>query len=395
MVLTGATAGGGSAGGEVAPSEQVRTTLFRALAVLRGVLVLYAVVLNVVRFDDYARPGLAVAVIAVIVGWSVFVTWAYDAPRRRRLWLYAADLAVAVVLVLSTTLVQSQDMLDRHAATMPSFWVMASVLAWSAGRHWAEALAAAAVVSLADVSTRVQVTGGTIGNIFLLLLAAGIGGYAARILEEAAEARAAAERASAAYEERTRLARAVHDGVLQVLALVQRHGQDTGGEMAALGRLAGEQETALRTLIQTQARVAGSGPVGQRDLTSALDALASPTVTVSTPGSPVLFPGHVVEELVAVVGSCLDNVRRHVGADAPAWVFLEDLGDSVLVSVRDEGPGIPAGRLDQAAAEGRLGVSESICGRMRDLGGRAELVTAPGAGTEWELILARPNGGAT
>ena len=375
---------------EVAPAEQVRTTLFRALAVLRGVLVLYVVVLNVARVDDFARPGLAVAVIVVIVGWSAFVTWAYDAPERRRLWLYAADLTLTVLLVLSTPLVQSQEMLDRHAATMPSFWVMASVLAWSAGRHWAEALAAAVVVSLADVSTRVQVTGGTIGNIFLLLLAAGIVGYAARILEEAAEARAAAERAAAAYEERTRLSRAVHDGVLQVLALVQRHGQDGGGELASLGRLAGEQETALRTLIQTQARVAGSASTGERDLTTSLDALASPTVTVSTPGSPVPFPVHVVEELVAVVGACLDNVHRHVGTDAPAWVFLEDLGDAVLVSVRDEGPGIPAGRLDQAAAEGRLGVRESICGRMRDLGGRAELVTAPGAGTEWELILARP-----
>ena len=372
----------------------MRTTLFRALAVLRGVLVFYVVVLDVARFDEYARPGLAVAAVAVIVLWSAFVTWAYDAPRRRRLWLYAADLAVAVLLVLSTPLVQSQEMLDRHAATMPSFWVMASVLAWSAGRHWAEALAAAVVVSLADVSTRVEVTGGTIGNIFLLLLAAGIVGYAARILEEAAEARAAAERAAAAYEERTRLSRAVHDGVLQVLALVQRHGQDAGGEMAALGRLAGEQETALRTLIQTQARVASGAAAGQRDLTAGLDALASPTVTVSTPGSPVPFPAHVVDELLAVVRACLDNVRTHVGPDAPAWVFLEDLGDSVLVSVRDEGAGIPAGRLDQAATEGRLGVSESICGRMRDLGGRAELITSPGSGTEWELILARTTEGA-
>ena len=40
----------------------------------------------------------------------------------------------------------------------------------------------------------------------------------------------------------------------------------------------------------------------------------------------------------------------HAGDDARAWVLLEDLGDEVAVSVRDEGPGIAEGRLDDAAA---------------------------------------------
>jgi signal transduction histidine kinase len=60
----------------------------------------------------------------------------------------------------------------------------------------------------------------------------------------------------------------------------------------------------------------------------------------------------------------------------------------VAVSVRDEGPGIPQGRLDAAAGEGRLGVSESIRGRLAELGGTAELHTGPG-GTEWELSVPR------
>ncbi len=391
MVSTGSTGGGGASTGATGggAGDGVRTDLFRALAVLRGVLVVYAVALNLIRFDDFSRPGWALAVVGVLVAWSAFATWAYDAPRRRRFWLYAADLAVAVLLVLSTPLVQSQEMLERHAATMPSFWVIAPVLAWAAGRHWTEGMVAALAVSLADISVREEIRGGTVGNIFLLLLAAAIVGYTARLLEQAAAARAAADRAAAAYEERTRLARAVHDGVLQVLALVQRHGQQAGGELAALGRLAGEQEVALRGLVQSQAKVAAPGESRHRDLTTALEALGSATVTVSTPGRAVSLPAEVVEELVAVVRACLDNVHRHVGADAAAWVFLEDLGDAILVSVRDEGDGIPGGRLDQARAEGRLGVTESICGRMRDLGGRAELVTAPGAGTEWELMLSR------
>jgi signal transduction histidine kinase len=117
--------------------------------------------------------------------------------------------------------------------------------------------------------------------------------------------------------------------------------------------------------------------------------LGSRTVTVSGPAGKVLLPGDQVGELTAVVRACLDNVTRHVGAEAPAWVLVEEVGDRVVVTVRDEGPGIAEGRLDAARGEGRMGVSDSIRGRMRDLGGTAELVTAPGQGTEWELTLAR------
>ena len=92
-------------------------------------------------------------------------------------------------------------------------------------------------------------------------------------------------------------------------------------------------------------------------------------MNVAVPGTPVLLPAAVVGEVEAAVRACLDNVARHVGEDAPAWVFLEDLGDRVVVSVRDEGPGIPDGRLEQAEADGRLGVSGSIRGRLDDLGG--------------------------
>ena len=90
------------------------------------------------------------------------------------------------------------------------------------------------------------------------------------------------------------------------------------------------------------------------------------------------------------MAACLDNVERHVGERAPAWVLVEELpGRHTVVTVRDEGPGIAPDRLEQARAEGRLGVSESIRGRMSDLGGQARLVTAPGRGTEWELSLDR------
>ena len=65
------------------------------------------------------------------------------------------------------------------------------------------------------------------------------------------------ERAAAAAAERARLARAVHDGVLQVLAAGPAPRRELGGEAAELGRLAGEQESALRSLIRQQDSLAG------------------------------------------------------------------------------------------------------------------------------------------
>jgi signal transduction histidine kinase len=391
--------------------DQVETTLFRALAVLRFVVATYAVVLNAVRWRDFEHPVAGWAVVGVIVAWTFLAGWAYDAPRRRTLPLLVADLAVAAATLLSTPYVQSDAMLDRHAATMPSFWVIAAVLAWAVMRGWPGGLAAAVLITLVDLSVRTTITGTTWGNIFLLLLAAGVVGYSSSLIREATEARAEAERIAAVLSERARLARAVHDGVLQVLALVQRRGAELGGDGADLARLAGEQEVALRALVQGSAAASpgavpgttpgaapgrASGALGalgvlgsRRDLMASLAMLGSPAVTVSGPAHQVLLADEVVTELTSVVRAALDNVAKHVGPDAPAWVLVEEVEEVVVVTVRDAGPGIAEGRLDEARGEGRLGVSESIGGRMAALGGTAELLTGPGQGTEWELRVQR------
>jgi signal transduction histidine kinase len=198
---------------------------------------------------------------------------------------------------------------------------------------------------------------------------------------------AAAERAAATAVERTKLARAVHDGVLQVLALVQRRAPELGTEGRDLARLVGQQEQALRSLIRQQDAVAPTA--GTLDLVGALSVLERrPGVSVAAPRDGVVLPSALAEGIVAVVSACLDNVAAHVGADARAWILLEATPSSVHVSVRDEGPGIAPSRLDEAEREGRLGVASSIRGRVGELGGTAELSTGSD-GTEWELSFPR------
>jgi signal transduction histidine kinase len=136
----------------------------------------------------------------------------------------------------------------------------------------------------------------------------------------------------------------------------------------------------------------GGGPAGARagasDVAAMLGMCAAPAVSVATPGSPVELPVHAADELVAAVRAALDNTARHAPG-AKAYVFCEDEGSAVVVSVGDDGPGIVDGRLDQAVADGRMGVVHSIRSRMTAIGGSATLRTGPGRGTEWELRVPR------
>lgn len=99
-------------------------------------------------------------------------------------------------------------------------------------------------------------------------------------------------------------------------------------------------------------------------------------MSISLPDTPVRLRRWAATELDAAVGNALDNVIAHAGPGAHAFVLVEDLGDSVLVSVRDDGVGIAAGRVEEAARQGRLGISQSIVGRLTSLGGTADGVAA-------------------
>ncbi|SCG36420.1 Signal transduction histidine kinase [Micromonospora echinaurantiaca] len=367
------------------PPGGLEVPLWRAVAVFRVASLAYVCVVVLRDADRYAHPLAAGAVVLAMAAWTGVTAAGYARPRWRGWPLLLADLGVVLAILLVTPWVVGRAALAAGVTTLAVAWLGGPVLAWAVSGGRRRGAVAALVLGAADLATRGMVSPSALNGTILLLLAGVVVGHVARLAVTAEERLHRAVELEAATRERERLARDIHDSVLQVLALVQRRGAHLDGEAGELARLAGEQEAALRALI------AGTGPVptdgGPVDLRALLGRYASATVSLSAPATPVPLPGPVARELAAATAAALDNVERH--ADGRAWVLVEDEGATVTVSVRDEGPGFPDGRLAEAAAQGRLGVARSIRGRLADLGGIVRITSTPGAGTEVELTVPR------
>jgi signal transduction histidine kinase len=363
--------------------------MWRAVTAFRIITLCYAAALILRDHAHYSHPDAGLAALGVMSCWTLATAVAYARPAWRTWWLIAADLAVAAALVVSTRWVDSPARIDAGVASLPTFWAAAPVLACAvAGGPWA-GIGAGLVIAGADLVEHGQLSPeNTFDGVVLLLIAGGLAGYVVRLGARAEEAAMRAAGREAAVAERERLARSIHDSVLQVLALVSSRGRALGGAAAELGCLAAEQESALRALVT------GAGPAehqdgGLLDVRVVAQPLAGARTTVSCPASPVLLPEPTARALGAAAAAAVDNVRRHAGPDARCWILLEDDAAGVMLTVRDDGCGIPCGRLAEAAAAGRLGVAQSIVGRLESVGGSASVVSAPGTGTEVELHVSR------
>ncbi|MER5943469.1 DUF5931 domain-containing protein [Streptomyces sp. NPDC001928] len=382
----------------------VEQPLWQALTGYRVLTMVYAIGLFASAYDEVARPWVAIAYFAVLAVWTLAtlprVANAASCTKR----FLAADLTIALTGILLTRVAESPERIDAGAPTLPSIWAAGAVLAFAIKGGWRWAAFASTLVAAANLIHRSGVpTRDTVHMVLLVWIASIAIGYVVEVARASERTLARALEIEAATRERERLARDIHDGVLQVLAMVQRRGVVIGGEAAELGRLAGEQEVALRTLVSgglvpvpRVSEDAAEGAVvravdepddsdGPVDLRALLAPYAGALVSLAEPGAPVSLAPAAARELSAAVGAALDNVRKHAGEHARAWILVEDEPDEVIVTVRDDGPGIPEGRLAQAEGEGRLGVALSIRGRLRDLGGTAELISVPGQGTEVEL----------
>ncbi|WP_433342786.1 MacS family sensor histidine kinase [Streptomyces sp. CA-253872] len=379
-----------------APPEAARLVerpLWQALTAYRLLTACYAFGLFLAEREHFARPAVAWAFYAVLLPWTLLTLPRVRGDARCTRPFLVADLLIALTGILLTPLADGAARVASGVPTLPSIWTAGAVLAWALKGGWRPAAATSVLVGVANVAQRGAPSRSTLHNVLLVCIAAIAIGYVVEVARASERTLARALEIESATRERERLARDIHDGVLQVLAMVQRRGTALGGEAAELGRLAGEQETALRALVRggpPPAAARPETPGAPLDLMTLLAPLAGARTSLAGPGTPVPLPAHAARELSAAVAAALDNVARHAGEQARAWLLVEDETDAVLVTVRDDGPGIPEGRLAEAAEQGRLGVAQSIRGRLADLGGSAALLSVPGQGTEVELRLPRP-----
>lgn len=373
--------------------------MWRGLDIFRPIAWVYAVSSAFARHPGMARPWLAWLVLGVIGAWTVGV--ALYRSRSRTASVLGIELALACVAILSTRLVDTPEVIVGGARTLPGLWPAAAVVGFAVLKGWRAGMSSAFLVGVADilelgVATQTALDTSTVNNIVILVLLGGCIGYCADLSRDGHAALSEALRAKAEVRERDRLARTVHDGVLQTLSFIHRRGTEIGGEAGELAALAADQERLLRALVSNvpgapapgeSHQTAGAG--GEVDLRSVLGRYADRVVSVIPPAGPVLMATPVAEELAAAVRAALDNVRCHAGVDAQAWILIEDQGRDVTVTIRDNGVGVPAGRLAMAALSGRMGMTDSIVGRMGDLGGTATFESRPGAGTRLELTVSK------
>jgi signal transduction histidine kinase len=380
-------AGAGRAG----EPEDYLVALWRAIAVFRVAALGYATLIVAQNFPGYRRPYGGWVVLGVMALWTAFTVLRFPAPlpppRRRALPLFA-DLFVTAGCVLATDWVESAARLVTGASPIAVMWMGGPVLAWAAAFGRRAGLFAGAVIGLCDVLIHTPQSAYTLSQLAfapgLLLLSGAAVGYLARLAVQTQAALEHGTRLQAAARERDRLARDIHDSVLQVLARVQQQGLAAGGEAAELGRLAGEQEAALRALVGMGA--ADPEPAaGIRDIRVPISASAGARASVAAPATAVLLPTHTADELLHALRAALDNTARHCPPGTRVWILIEDEPEAVTVTLRDDGPGFAPDRLEQAASAGRLGVAQSILGRIHELGGHAHVRSRPGEGTEVEL----------
>jgi signal transduction histidine kinase len=181
-------------------------------------------------------------------------------------------------------------------------------------------------------------------------------------------------------QERAELAAHVHDSVVQTLTLIQRHADDP----RAVVRLARAEERALRQWLY---RPGGADP-GR--FQASLEAAAAEVEDSHGGAVEVVSVGDadVDEQLGALIQAAREamvNAAKYASAGGPVSVYAEVEDTQASVFVRDRGPGFDP----DAIGEDRLGVRQSIVGRMQRHGGRAEVISELGTGTEIRLVMPR------
>lgn len=205
-----------------------------------------------------------------------------------------------------------------------------------------------------------------------------VGPYALRMWQDLGAERTARIRA----QERAEIAAHVHDSVLHTLTLIQRRAEDPKEVL----RLARAQERELRLWLYRPEAAAEAAPDTMAE--SLREVVAEVEDRHGVPVELVVVGDCPMDERIAAqmqaAREAMVNAAKY-GGGGPVQVYAEVEGRTVSVFVRDHGPGFDP----DTVPEDRMGVRESIIGRMKRNGGTARVRPAPGSGTEVELEMER------
>ncbi|MEU5548662.1 MULTISPECIES: ATP-binding protein [unclassified Micromonospora] len=305
-------------------------------------------------FDSVGAAGTAgwlVAIIAVGAG----VIWHQSTPERRRQWGESLPVPWLGAVVEES---------DRRAF----------VLRFVGGG----VLVAVGIIGVAAVYSPAQNLDAVInGVIFALVGLAGVGVVTAPVLWRTWNQLRSEREGRIREQERAELAAMVHDQVLHTLALIQRNASD----VKAVQRLARGQERSLRNWLYKPT----ASPT-ERFAAALEQAAAEVEDTFAITVEAVVVGDRDTDErvgaIVAAAREALVNAARHAGVQTVS-LYAEVEPDQVSVFVRDRGAGFDPDTVE----DHRHGVRGSIIGRMKRHGGRAEIRSGPGEGTEVRLIL--------
>ena len=178
-------------------------------------------------------------------------------------------------------------------------------------------------------------------------------------------------------QERAELAAHVHDSVLHTLTLIQRNAHDS----REVQRLARSQERTLRTwLYQPRADPDQKFAAAIKELAGEVEDDHGVPIEIVCVGDTTL--DEPIGAALQAAREAMVNAAKYAGAPSVS-VYAEVEGDEIAIFVRDRGEGFD---LDQVPQD-RMGVRESIIGRMERNGGKATVRTEPGEGTEVRLEI--------
>ncbi|PRY00074.1 ATP-binding protein [Allonocardiopsis opalescens] len=180
-------------------------------------------------------------------------------------------------------------------------------------------------------------------------------------------------------QEREELAAHIHDSVLHTLTLIQRNADDPK-EVQKLARV---QERSLRAwLYQRPADAETTVAPALERLAGEVEEAHGVAIEVVCVGDCPIDPS--TRAVLQAAREAMVNAAKYSGTPNVS-VYAEVEPEEFMVFVRDRGRGFD---LDAVPGD-RMGVRQSIIGRMERHGGTARIRTEPGEGTEVQLRIAR------